>query len=386
MMSKSVFVCALLAFGTAMGSAKQDDSSDPARAVSLGRLKDIFEAWLPPHLTASQKETLLGVLKARKSYDAQPYDIEGGLRCVRRHYGHFTPFTLLGLGYVRGRVGPSYLPKVLDLGAGDGHHAGLLVLAGGHVTLIENDPSLVNMKTKKNVPGQTLVKMLRGSLPEGVQTKDRTRIIVEDASLALNVPAHRAQYDFANVANVLHTMAPSQATACVKGLYNALKPGGVAHVRVQTLGAIHAATDQDVFQVYCGGVEKGVAFPGWMGLTSYQPLFFADTHLESLPEDSDRTPMESRSLRVETPKGPLPGSASAIFAFDAATLTRLFEGAGFESEDMRFEMLDGSLVPVAPGQETFVDALKSPQALSYNPLLRTSYGATNLCYIARKPL
>lgn len=300
-------------------------------------------------------------------------------------YGELTPFVLLGLNDVRSRTKGGRVPEVVDVGAGNGHHAGLLALAGGRVTMLENDPSVFDERKQINLPMETVGKMLDGNLPPDVSVEDRACLLAQDACVALASPQEREKYDFANVANVLHLMTPTAAKACVKGLYNALKPGGVAHIHVQCLHVLLAhKVEENVFDMYCQRVKEGAAFPGWMGLTRYHHETFV-TKMEPLDEAHPQPPMEIYLNKGMHEGKEVTVESAVAFAYDVATLTRMFEGVGFESASIMFEMSDRSLTTVAPGQETFVDALQSPDLLRHSPVLQPSYGAVSICYVARKP-
>ena len=385
LLKRSALVCAFVTTQMAFGSA---GSSDEETKRCLPHAQEVKDAWLPSHLSPIHRTYLFDRLKSRQSVQTRPYAIGAGLRGTGCFYRELTPFVNVGLNHVHSMCQDGYVPEIVDVGAGDGYHAGLFVLAGGRVTMVENDGSVVNTRTRTNIPNETLQGMLRGLLPAGVHIEDRSCLMMADAVTALATPEQREKYDFANVANVLHMMTPPAALACVKGLYNALKPGGVAHVRVHCLSVLHTdRTEEDVFALYCKRVQEGAAFPGWIGSTRRYLTPYAMASFVPLDEAHPQPPMEMHLKRVATEAdGMVTLESKVTFAFDVATLTRLFEGAGFESASIMFEMLDGSLTPVAPGQETFVDALEHPDKSRHHPSLQTSYGALNICYIAKKSI
>lgn len=382
-LKKQAFILVCVMFQAAFASSQEPEPRVRSRHQDLA----LHEEWLPSHLTQAQKEVLLTDLKAREDVMAPPVQLEGKVKSGGRYYGVLTPFTLAGMTHVRSLTTGGAVPKVLDVGAGDGFHAGLLVLAGGHVTLLENDSVLVESKTNRNVPGRTLVDLLRGRLPEGVVVKDRTRIIVGDALNTLAKAEHQGAYDFINAANVLHCMTPREAESCVRALYSALKPGGVVHARVHTLGAMAVVVEGSVLHIYSREVEKGSRFPGWMLISSRcDPVHFGLTTITPLDAISDHSPMETHYTKSSN-QAEMPDTLeTSIFCFDVATLKRLFEGAGFVTQTCQFERLDESLTQVQEGQETYVNAPQDPGLFSYHPSVQDTFGAANICYVALKPL
>ncbi|MBA4118141.1 MAG: hypothetical protein C0514_04510 [Candidatus Puniceispirillum sp.] len=382
-LKKQVVILVCVMFQAAFASSQEPEPRVRSRHQDIS----LHEEWLPLYLTQTQKETLLTDLQARKDAMAPPVQLDGKVKSGGRYYGTLTPFTVAGMTHVRSLTAGGAVPKVLDVGAGDGFHAGLLVLAGGHVTLLENDTCLVDTKTNKNVPGRILVNILRGYLPEGVAVKDRTRIVVGDALKTLAKAAHQGAYDFINAANVLHCMTPRDAESCVRALYGALKPGGVVHARVHALSAMTAIVEGSVLHIYSQEVEKGARFPGWMLIsTKYDREHFGFTQVTPLDAMSDHSPMETHYTKSSDQADRPDTLESSMLCFDVATLKRLFEGAGFVSQACQFEGLDDSLTQVQEGQETFVNAPQDPGFSSYHPCVQDTFGAANICYVAAKPL
>lgn len=382
-LKKQAFILVCVMFQAAFASSQEPEPRVRSRHQDLA----LHEEWLPSHLTQTQKETLLTALKVRKDVMAPLVQLDGKAKSGGRYCGTLTPFTLAGMTHVRSLCVNGVVPKVLDVGAGDGFHAGLLVLAGGHVTLLENDSVLVESKTNRNVPGRTLVDLLRGRLPEGVVVKDRTRIIVGDALNTLAKAEHQGAYDFINAANVLHCMTPREAESCVRALYSALKPGGVVHARVHTLGAMAVVVEGSVLHIYSREVEKGSRLPGWMLIsTRHDPEHFGLTEVTPLDPTSDHSPMEMHTTKSSDHLDLPDTLKSSMLCFDVATLKRFFEGAGFVTQTCQFEALGGSLTQVQEGQETFVSAPQDPRLSSYDPCVKDTFGAANICYVALKPL
>ncbi|MBA4118143.1 MAG: hypothetical protein C0514_04520 [Candidatus Puniceispirillum sp.] len=389
-----LFVCAWswCAFGSA-----EDTGEGNFLTPEKARGRAAQATWFAPHLSQEEKEELFSLLQRRKSYVSPPYDVSGNPWCSGRHDGTLTPFTVSGLIHVRTVASAcGHTPKVLDIGSGDGYHAGLFALAGAHVTMLEKDASLLEQKSSifdrnsKNTLERTLEALLEGRLPEGTGVGEVARLIPKDALEVMASEDFQNAYDFVNAANVLDTMNPAQATQCVKGIYGCLKAGGVVHARVHTLKAARVKTGRSVFGLYCEEVEKGSAFPGWVsyrendgfygaGGASGFPMRGPQSGYTSLEADASASPMEVVEDKSQSTHGFFRIRRHSFFLFDVATLMRLFKGAGFQNAACYFEMEDGTLQGVQPGQETFVASGETGRALG------ETYGATHLCFVARKP-
>lgn len=395
-----LFVVVLMqnAFGS---SGVTDDALDGCRVYQVSAPE--AQAWFPSHLTQKGKEALWALLQKRRSVVSTPYEVSGNMRCPGQHEGLMTPFTVRGLTHVRALAGTlGVKPKVLDIGSGDGHHAGLFPLAGAQVSLVEKDASLLKARwsvvdgLEKNIIERNLDALLTQFLPEGEKVCDWARLLREDATTVLEREEHCGVYDFVNAANVLHTMNPTQAVQCVKGLYSALKPGGEVHARVHALGGARGVTERSFFDLYCNNVQKGASFPGWVGYKENAGFFgrsagFAGVRagpqsaMIALDEGALASPMEVIEGRSETTHGFFRMRQHSFFLFDVATLKGLFERAGFESVACYFEMKDGVLKDVQPGEETFIGAEQTQRLSGLESSFQDTYGATHICYVARKP-
>ena len=391
-----LFVVAIMP--NVFGSAGDTDDTLDGCGVDQARTQDP-QGWLPPHLTQEQKEVLWALLQKRQSSVSMPYEVAGNMRYPGLNEGLMTAFTVRGLAHVRTLAGTlGVKPDVLDIGSGDGYHAALFALAGAHVSLVENDACLLQPlitildRLKKSIIERTLDTLLTQFLPQGDGIGDWTRLLKEDATTLLEREEHLGAYDFVNAANVLHTMNPTQAVQCVKGLYGALKPGGAVHVRVHTLQGARSVTRHRFFDLYADNLGKGSAFPGWVGFKENAGFFGRvagfgafragpQSAVIALDEGAPVSPMEVIEGRSETTHGFFRMRQHNFFLFDVATLKGLFEGAGFESVACYFEMKDGALKDVQPGQEIFKDTGNAHELGD----LEKTYGATHICYIAKKP-
>lgn len=389
-----LFMCAWswCAFGSAEGGS-EDNFLTPEKA----RGRAAQATWFAPHLSQREKEELFLLLQRRKSYVSAPYDLSGNPWCPGRHDGTLTPFTVSGLIHVRTVASAcGHAPMVLDIGSGDGYHAGLFSLAGARVTLLEKDVSLLEQKSsifdhqRKNTLERTLDTLLEGRLPEGERAGEAARLIPQDALEVMAGEGFQNAYDFVNAANVLDTMNPAQAAQCVKSIYGALKAGGVVHARVHTLEAARVKTGRSVFGLYCDQVEKGAKFPGWVAYRENDGFYGAggaygcrvsgpQSGYAPLDADASAFPMKIVEDKSQSTHGFFRIKHHSFFLFDAATLMRFFEGAGFPNAACYFEMEDGTLQGVQPGQETFVASMSTGRALG------ETYGAMHLCLVARKP-
>jgi len=261
------------------------------------------------------------------------------------------------------------------VGGGHGLFARKSLLAGAHITLVENCPELVCAQKKLNVPGMALAKVSK-FMPEGITIKDTALVIIDDAIKGLDKKKHINQYDIVQLNNVLHYMTPKDAQDCLGKVFKCLKPGGRVYARV------HAKMEEVEYTAYEQARNKGSDFPGYMLVDQYvSQEKQIPYHCTSLESDEILPPAhiydgKSKALLVSQESCKIPGNVRiehcARLFFDPASFAGLFKRAGFNILSHRFEVEQGELKDIDPKQATYTD--------------KETFDAKFLCLVAQKTI
>ncbi|MBA8667095.1 class I SAM-dependent methyltransferase [Holosporaceae bacterium 'Namur'] len=178
-------------------------------------------------------------------------------------------------------------PDVLDIGAGIGMTVWRELLSGANV--VAADIAYKDMSAR--LAFETYIS---NKVPQDVLQNRLT--VLDDDIFSLNKISglYREAFDIVNIQNVIHFYCPEDIKLMIDGIYNLLKPNGIAVVTANSLYLRKMYMDEKCAEIYKKATEANNAFPGYikvyMQAAMEKHIYFDSTKnchkIEDMQDDS----------------------------------------------------------------------------------------------------
>jgi hypothetical protein len=158
------------------------------------------------------------------------------------------------------------LTEILDIGAGMGMTVWKELLSGAKVTAL--DLVYKNPEAKKTFEDFVLARVSDNIFNEKltILNTDIFHALIEGAN------DHKEKYDLINIQNVIHFYCPKEIEIIINGIYDALKPRGMAVVTTNSLYLRKMYLTQECLKIYEDAINEKSSFPGYVSIAMKQKI------------------------------------------------------------------------------------------------------------------